>query len=73
VIYIAGTDGLEGDPLGALSISEEGIIKRDEMVFQVARDNEKPIVMLLGGGYQKSSARVIARSILNLRQKFGLF
>ncbi|MEZ0261186.1 MAG: histone deacetylase [Alphaproteobacteria bacterium] len=73
VIYIAGTDGLEGDPLGAMSISEDGIIKRDEMVFRAARDRNKPIVMLLGGGYQKSNARVIARSILNLRQKFGLF
>lgn len=73
VIYIAGTDGLEGDPLGALSISEDGIVKRDEMVFQIAREHKKPVVMLLGGGYQKSNARVIARSILNLRQKFGLF
>lgn len=73
VIYVAGTDGLEGDPLGALSISEDGIVKRDEMVFAAARKHKKPIVMLLGGGYQKSNARVIARSILNLRQKFSLF
>jgi len=73
VIYIAGTDSLEGDPLGALSISEEGIIKRDEMVFRAAFDRKKPIVMLLGGGYQKSNAGVIARSIINLRKKFSLF
>jgi len=73
VIYIAGTDILEGDRLGALSISAEGIIKRDEQVFQQAFDHDVPVVMLLGGGYQKSNAPIIAQSILNLDQKFGLF
>jgi histone deacetylase 11 len=33
VIYNAGTDILQGDPLGALNISREGIIERDELVF----------------------------------------
>lgn len=73
VIYIAGTDILEGDPLGALAISAEGIIKRDEMVFRQAFDHDVPVVMLLGGGYQKSNAHIIAQSILNLERQFGLF
>tara|TARA_R110002124_G_scaffold69439_3_gene186737 strand:- start:653 stop:760 length:108 start_codon:yes stop_codon:yes gene_type:complete len=29
--------------------------------------------MLLGGGYQKSNAHIIAQSILNLERQFGLF
>lgn len=33
VVYNAGTDILQGDPLGALNISKEGIIERDELVF----------------------------------------
>jgi histone deacetylase 11 len=73
VIYIAGTDVLAGDPLGLLSISEDGIIARDEKVFRMAMEHKIPIVMLLGGGYQKSNAAVIAKSILNLREKFKLF
>ncbi len=73
VIYNAGTDVLTGDPLGALDISAEGIVKRDEMVFQKALAEKTPIVMLLSGGYQKSNAAVIAASLLNLRRKFGLF
>ncbi|TNE32314.1 MAG: histone deacetylase [Alphaproteobacteria bacterium] len=73
VIYIAGTDILDGDPLGALAISADGILKRDEMVFRQAFDHDVPVVMLLGGGYQKSNAHIIAQSILNLDRKFGLF
>ena len=37
VVYNAGTDILEGDPLGLLSISPEGIIERDRIVFQETR------------------------------------
>ncbi len=73
IIYVAGTDILDGDSLGALSISAEGIIRRDEFVFQQALEKKVPIVMLLAGGYQKSNALIIAESILNLRKKFNLF
>ena len=34
IIYNAGTDCMEGDPLGRLGITAEGIIQRDEIVFQ---------------------------------------
>lgn len=68
VIYVAGTDVLEGDPLGGLSLSKQAVIERDERVFQAARARDTPIVMLLSGGYQKSNASVIAESIMNLKQ-----
>lgn len=66
IYYIAGSDILEGDPLGALSISPEALIKRDQMVFKEAKDRHIPIVMLFGGGYQKSNAAIISSSIGNL-------
>ncbi|XP_036593562.1 histone deacetylase 11 isoform X2 [Trichosurus vulpecula] len=66
MIYNAGTDILEGDPLGGLSVSAEGIIKRDELVFRAARSHNIPIFMVTSGGYQKHTARIIADSILNL-------
>ncbi|XP_022638219.1 histone deacetylase 2 isoform X1 [Vigna radiata var. radiata] len=69
VIYNAGTDILQGDPLGRLEISPEGIALRDEKVFRFAREKNIPIVMLTSGGYMKSSARVIADSIINLSNK----
>jgi histone deacetylase 11 len=73
VIYNAGTDILTGDPLGSLDISPKGVMERDEMVFQRALDQKYPIVMLLSGGYQRTNAKVIADSLLNLRQKFKLW
>jgi len=72
VIYNAGTDLLSGDPLGALDISPEGIIRRDEMVTAVAAAHKVPLVMLLSGGYQKSNAGIITRSLLNLDGKFDV-
>lgn len=72
IFYVAGSDILEGDPLGAMSVSREGVIKRDEMVFEYALANKIPVAMLFGGGYQPSNAGVIADSIENLDKKFGL-
>uniref|UniRef100_A0A3Q2C9H3 Histone deacetylase 11 n=1 Tax=Cyprinodon variegatus TaxID=28743 RepID=A0A3Q2C9H3_CYPVA len=66
IVYNAGTDILDGDPLGGLSISPQGIIRRDELVFRAARRRGIPILMVTSGGYQKKTARIIADSILNL-------
>ncbi|XP_008408590.1 histone deacetylase 11 isoform X1 [Poecilia reticulata] len=69
IVYNAGTDILDGDPLGGLSISPQGIVKRDEIVFRAAKQRGIPILMVTSGGYQKKTARIIADSILNLRQQ----
>ncbi len=69
VIYNAGTDIMENDPLGRLSITREGIIQRDFFVFSQCRERKVPILMLTSGGYQRSNADVIADSIANLFSK----
>eukprot|EP00262_Sarcandra_glabra_P002660 TRINITY_DN13066_c0_g1_i1.p1 TRINITY_DN13066_c0_g1~~TRINITY_DN13066_c0_g1_i1.p1 ORF type:complete len:361 (-),score=66.12 TRINITY_DN13066_c0_g1_i1:93-1175(-) len=69
VVYNAGTDILDGDPLGRLKVSSDGITIRDEKVFRFAKERKIPLVMLTSGGYMKSSARVIADSISNLSKK----
>ncbi|EFJ15307.1 hypothetical protein SELMODRAFT_180494 [Selaginella moellendorffii] len=69
LVYNAGTDILEGDPLGRLEVSPEGVKERDEIVFSFARQRNIPIVMLTSGGYMRSSAGVIAESISNLHSK----
>jgi histone deacetylase 11 len=57
---------LVGDFLGMLRLSEAGVVKRDAIVFANALEKEIPILMLLGGGYTKRSAPVIAESIANI-------
>ncbi|XP_069795900.1 histone deacetylase 11 isoform X1 [Narcine bancroftii] len=68
IVYNAGTDILDGDQLGGLAVSPQGIIKRDEAVFEAARKYKIPILMVTSGGYQRSTARIIADSILNLHR-----
>jgi histone deacetylase 11 len=70
VVYNAGTDILEGDRLGNLDITPEGVIERDRLVFtEVRKKRGKPIFMLTSGGYQRNNARVIADSILGLHRE----
>jgi acetoin utilization deacetylase AcuC-like enzyme len=70
IFYNAGTDIFEEDPLGAMSISEAGIIERDEYVFAQCKEHGNiPVVMVLSGGYTKQSASIISQSIKNLITK----
>ncbi|KAG2649565.1 hypothetical protein PVAP13_1NG116400 [Panicum virgatum] len=69
IVYNAGTDILDGDPLGRLKVSPEGVAIRDEKIFRFAKDQNIPLLMLTSGGYMESSARVIADSIINLSKK----
>jgi len=72
IVYNAGTDIFKDDQLGGLSVSEEGVIQRDEFVFKVAFQNRIPILMVLSGGYNRKSGDIIARSIGNIMVKNGL-
>lgn len=49
IFYVAGVDPYEMDRLGGLSISREGIKKRDIMVRDFM--SEVPMVIVLAGGY----------------------
>lgn len=69
VVYNAGTDIMIGDSLGLLSITKKGIIERDEIVWRKVRERGIPIMMVTSGGYQRSTAAVIADSIINLKNK----
>eukprot|EP01080_Neovahlkampfia_damariscottae_P003790 gene3790-6951_t len=73
IFFNGGSDILENDPLGRLSISSEGLIKRDEMVFEFSKRYKIPISFVLSGGYQKTNAEIIFNSITNLKKKFNLF
>ena len=68
IIYNAGTDVYEHDPLGRMRITKNVIIKRDELVFQVAQKNSIPILMVLSGGYTKASVDIIGESVVNILQ-----
>lgn len=71
IIYIAGADVLEGDPLTNFKLSKQDVIDRDEFVLRVAKMRGIPLCYLTAGGYSDRSAEVQAESIANLVKKFS--
>ena len=53
VFYIAGADPHEGDALGRLSLTFEGLARRDAYVISQCREVGLPVVITIGGGYGK--------------------
>jgi acetoin utilization deacetylase AcuC-like enzyme len=51
VIYLAGADPFEGDRLGRLSLSFEGLEARERQVFGWAWQRRIPLAMAMAGGY----------------------
>lgn len=50
-IYLAGADPFEGDRLGKLSVSKDGLAERDRIVLETLRDRSIPVAVVMAGGY----------------------
>lgn len=53
IFYQAGVDPLEADRLGRLSLSMDGLARRDRLVIETARNAEIPLALTMGGGYAR--------------------
>jgi acetoin utilization deacetylase AcuC-like enzyme len=51
VFYLAGADPYEGDRLGRLKLTVDGLRHRDRFVFDGCRDRGLPVVVAMSGGY----------------------
>jgi acetoin utilization deacetylase AcuC-like enzyme len=51
--YIAGADPYREDQLGGLALTIEGLQRRDELVFRVARARDIPVMVTFAGGYAR--------------------
>ncbi|MEM7413845.1 MAG: histone deacetylase [Gemmatimonadota bacterium] len=49
--YVAGADAFEGDRLGRLSVTKDGLAERDDLVFDAAERAGASIVVVMAGGY----------------------
>jgi len=59
VFYLAGADPYEGDRLGRLKLSIEGLQQRDLLVFSRCREAEVPIVITMSGGYAQDLEAIV--------------
>jgi acetoin utilization deacetylase AcuC-like enzyme len=53
VIYLAGADPYEGDRLGRLALTKEGLAERDRLVFEACRMAGIPVATVMAGGYAR--------------------
>jgi acetoin utilization deacetylase AcuC-like enzyme len=53
VFYQSGVDALASDPLGRLSLTHDGLRRRDRLVMESVKRYGAPFVITLGGGYSK--------------------
>jgi acetoin utilization deacetylase AcuC-like enzyme len=59
LFFQSGVDIIETDKLGRMAVSIEGCRKRDEIVFNLAKELEIPIVASMGGGYSQEIKYII--------------
>jgi acetoin utilization deacetylase AcuC-like enzyme len=52
-VYLAGADPYMDDRYGRLSLSKDGLAKRDETVFRHCCDRGLPVAITMGGGYAR--------------------
>uniref|UniRef100_A0A7C4UDF3 Histone deacetylase n=1 Tax=candidate division WOR-3 bacterium TaxID=2052148 RepID=A0A7C4UDF3_UNCW3 len=74
IIYQAGADPYKFDLLGDLSLTMEGLRKRDEMVIGYAYQKKIPIVSVLGGGYAKDTddtIKIHMNTAIVMKEFFG--
>jgi len=68
IIYLAGADPHENDRLGKLSLSKEGMRKRDQQVYNWAAGSALPVAIAMAGGYGKDinlTVEIHAQTILS--------
>ncbi len=51
VFYLAGADPHEGDRLGRLKLTSDGLAERDRRVFAACRERGIPVAVSMAGGY----------------------
>jgi len=74
VCYIAGADPYLEDQLGGLALTIEGLKKRDELVFRVARTRDIPVMVTLAGGYARNvedTVTIHCNTVIAANEVFG--
>lgn len=73
LFYQSGVDGLGGDRLGRLALTQGGLIARDRAVFEFSRKSSIPIVVTLGGGYSNPIAATVEAHANTFRTAAAVF
>ena len=50
-IFLAGADPFNGDRLGRLALTKDGLSERDRLVLQTCAEHDIPLAIVMSGGY----------------------
>ncbi len=64
--YLAGADPHEGDRLGRLKLSFDGLAERDRRVLDALRERRIPVALSMAGGYGHDLATTVAVQVATL-------
>ena len=74
ICYVAGADPYREDQLGGLNLTIEGMMRRDELVFQAVRARGIPVMVTYAGGYARrieDTVKIHANTVAAARQVFA--
>ena len=71
VFYLAGADPHEGDRLGRLRLTFEGLARRDAMVIDRCREVGIPVAITIAGGYGRDVADTVRIHLETVRVASG--
>ncbi|KAL3944413.1 MAG: hypothetical protein SGBAC_001491 [Bacillariaceae sp.] len=54
IFFQAGVDVLEADRLGRMSLSQEAVSRRNDLMYNFAQKMNVPLVICMGGGYPRT-------------------
>jgi acetoin utilization deacetylase AcuC-like enzyme len=71
--YLGGADPHEGDRLGRLKLSDEGLAERDRRVFSALRERGIPVALTMAGGYGHDIHATVAVHLRTIRAAVASF
>src|ERR1700674_2742761 len=74
ICYIAGADPYREDQLGGLSLTIEGLKRRDQLVFRVAHARNIPVMVTFAGGYAQrveETVTIHCNTVIAAKEEFG--
>jgi len=63
ILYQAGVDPFGGDRLGRLDLSDEGLMRREQLVARLAIERGLPLASTVGGGYGDDVLAIARRHV----------
>jgi acetoin utilization deacetylase AcuC-like enzyme len=68
VFYLAGADPYEGDRLGRLKLTTDGLRERDRYVFDQCRRRALPVVVAMSGGYAPDVEAIVSIHVNTIKE-----